>query len=233
MYQPKYPYQLDVIDRNNIADDDILLLWDTSEQKLKQLGTSILHSHPYAMSKILIPNLSDYSWLNQQTTTAIQTSEGIIISKRPKASGNSFLIKPLSGLSQIDILFSWLYSGCAIYRVCATFYDQVSGKLHMIYLMFTTFLLYSAKWNSPTSFNSDYLNRSYPYLFYSHFWLRLSIDSTTRYIYFSKDSVLWSLLDSRPKNDFCSPTHYGFGILQEDGNPAHCADILIHSVKES
>ncbi len=188
----------------------------------------------------VLPPLSDFTWVNQGSSTAVQrVTDGPILSA----------IEDASGLEWRGLFKSVL--GAAPYKVQAQLRGLVAGYTNSqavgLYfyngtkLMGFEFLIQSSgvlprveRINSVTSDNgtaatygslsqAQMLN---PYM--SPIWLQLRNDGTDLYFDYSLDGANFTNLWSEAVGSFITPTQYGFGGISDTsgGQPSVICDLL-------
>lgn len=80
-----------------------------------------------------------------------------------------------------------------------------------------------AKFNTAVSFNSEYINITFPYL--SDLWLRISDDGTNRKFFWSSDGVYWTQFYSVGRTDFMTPDQLIFLVGTENSLTPNFAPI--------
>lgn len=78
---------------------------------------------------------------------------------------------------------------------------------------FDQWIMACMKWNSITSYNSDYARNAGTTVNGGHFnpWLRIRDDGTNRYFEYSQNGMDWSRYASHGRTDFMTATQWGWG----------------------
>lgn len=161
--------------------------------------------------KICPPKYSSFSWINQGTATATYSDLKGIYIYAPNVGGDQWriLAKNLSYSSNYMItigFISFLYDvdhnhcGMVLLDNSNKFVAINRKKAHLIQHM---------KWNSPTSWNSNYVERNINST--DVIFLRVVDNGTNRICYWSSDGINFIQYSSVARTDFVTPTKVGFG----------------------
>lgn len=166
-----------------------------------------------------LPSTSGWSWVNQNSATATTTSGGIELYGPLSAAGLNLYVRSTpsppytitlrfvdtsrinntaGGSQNAGSGFCWRESG--------------SGKIVGYYPRRSTLnaRVQIRKWNSPTSFNSDYGAADFPrYSLWVPEWWRMEDNNTNRIVSFSRDGLTWMTYHSVGRTDFITADQAG------------------------
>lgn len=155
-------------------------------------GSSWDTFYPYTGRFVTPPVVSDYSWVNQDSSTA-SDRDGILFGTPYGGADSVKMLTKSLPASTYDLKVSFrstardrAYSGCGI-----ALRESSSGKIITYLLKSDSGKIMVDKWNSPTSFNANVYNTSPPTLFYGDAHLRIVRDGTNRTYYWSVNGYDW------------------------------------------
>ena len=174
---------------------------------------------PYGpIFKLTEPDDTQFTWVNQGTATYTKAKGTILLSKSAEAGNNlRMLVKSAPATPYtITTLFSpgvltANFSTCGL-----VFRASGAGTIAVNCIVWSSgFLFSSAKYNSATSFNSNYVTIS---PMHSNFiWLRIRDDGTNRYCDYSRDGLNWINYHSVGRTDFLTADQVGFFVDSNGG----------------
>lgn len=182
------------------------------------------------------PPSSGWSWVNQGTGTVEDNTDGSIYLYAPALAGDNARIRARSiptAPFTLDVCL-WLYQAKADFNQAGILVRESStGK----FISFTNTHINSAggftfevnAYNSPTSFNSNYVRRViFPI---NPVYLRIEDDSTNRIYSYSGNGVNFIRLYSHARTKFCTPDE--IGIMTQPINGSYPSALVLLSWKES
>lgn len=160
------------------------------------------------------PNLSQFSWLNQDQATAVQRTNGVFM-QTPTNNGHLWraLVKSAPSTPfDVRVAFIAAWQRANYDFVCIVLRESASGKLVTFGVdNYNAYLnLVHSTWNSPTSWNAHYAQ--FQFNFSTPVWLRLKDDGTTRTCSVSPDGADWVDFMTSGHTDFITADQVGFGI---------------------
>ncbi len=161
------------------------------------------------------PNLDDFTWINQGTATVTQFTGGLFIYDQPGSGVRwRILAKTLNNSSNYRVTLG--------FYAFLPFYDYYNAGILLLddndkifsTRVYRTRSVFTSKWDSPTSFNSSYIELQ---LYYPQpIWLRVEDNGTNRISYYSFDGINFIQYHSVSRTDFLTPTKVGFGLDVEN-----------------
>ncbi len=131
--------------------------------------------------KCMPPVLGDFTWVNQETATAVSTYGGIYL-HAPAVSGDHYRIlkKSKTGIYTITALMAYNFLAAGAAPQGGFCWRQSSdGKICAAVLKYeTSWQACSGKFNSPTSYNDWYVQTATLHSMY--YWLRIAQDASNR-----------------------------------------------------
>jgi hypothetical protein len=184
---------------------------------------------------------STFSWINQNGAS-VDSSGGSTVLYNFNTAGTSTSISmrvktaPSTPYS-IEIAFQpyWVF-GTSFQAVLFGFRESSSGKLHNYSLDMQSStdiaIVRSEKWNSATSYSSDYGSLSFGSAVRDvpHF-VKIQDDGTNRKFYYSWDGYLWQLWNSNGRTDWITANQIYYGVRQ-DTNSGGMQGVRIWSWKQ-
>jgi hypothetical protein len=184
----------------------------------------------YEAAAATIPVIASFSWLNQGTATATDTSKGILITNDndneihalvqtpPSAPYDIYMRAEAAMSSSTAVTTTIEYYTSIILRDAtggdlidvSTFAQRVVGDEQISYGFSII------RWNSPTSFNANVLERRGLSRFK---WLRVNVTSTTITVYISIDGFEWTSVGTETIATFVGQvTSVGLGARSNANN---------------
>lgn len=159
------------------------------------------------------PASGDWTWINQGTAT-LDGSRGGLFLNVPSAGGTSvkLLVKALPASSNYRVSIgvrSTVYQNDA--HSCGIFATAAASGGVMTSMAFVNAAVEFSKWNSPTSFNSNYTSFGTSAVG-GWEWLALYDDGTNRNYQVSRDGYNWLTLHSVTRTDHVTPAYWGVGF---------------------
>lgn len=170
------------------------------------------------------PNSSSFSWVNQGAAT-ITTNLGptILGMPSPGGAGEDIHLRTISEIATpyaVDAAFIPQIDAANNTSCGILFRESSTNKIIFIRILFDDTVTKSDtvisidKFNSPTSFNSNYITISANVLRGPVIWLRMKNDGTDLYWYLSVDGITFNLIFSSSKTNFFTtgPNQVGFAV---------------------
>jgi hypothetical protein len=173
------------------------------------------------------PNNGAFSWAAQGAggNASLDTSKGGIILQTPRTAADNWAIRVMAAPSPPFTLTARirpLLIGRSTQQVAILARNSSTGAFVTVEFEARQAWATStppqrirmAKWNSPTSFNSEYDGAIHPWVIDRPLWLRWQDDGTNRAGYFSYDGIYWHKIPSISvaRTDFTTPDQIGFGV---------------------
>ena len=165
--------------------------------------------------------LATWTWVNQGAATGTdQTAifagskkvSGITIQAPADAGPNLRILKKTAPSTPytITIAFEWNFRGNNYYGVGFCWRQSSDGKLVTAAIEYGGgFFLNVNKWNSPTSFNSNYIGLTFQQ---GLTWLKCQDNGTNRIVSYSADGVTWIVVYTIGRTDFLTGNEVGFYV---------------------
>jgi hypothetical protein len=171
---------------------------------------------PFGRSDV-VPDLTDFAWVNQETATATQYGYGIGLGSPANGGGGTYhwnflkqavpatpyrvrarIAPGLIGINYSEIALLWRESS--------------SGKLQTLCMGFnSTFGMRGQNWTSPTVYSGTMSGVTASADFISN-WVALRDDGTNRYFELSSNGDDWVIFATTPRTTFLTPDEIGFGV---------------------
>jgi hypothetical protein len=169
---------------------------------------------------------SDYTWLNQGSATGDFSGGTLALySSTSSANSNNILYKAAPSTPwtvtihcQIWPCLTTNFNSC-----CLSFIETSSGKFSNMQCgqSSTIIGLWVEKWNTATSYNSEYTSGTYPTSIATALkWFQLADNGTTRYYRVSWDGIYFYEVYSVGRTDFLTPNAVGVSIRQDGSDNA-------------
>lgn len=182
------------------------------------------------------PAVSGFTWVNQGGASAVETNGGIHMSCPSSGSTNIRALVKSAPATPYTITAAFLprFFGISAFDVGLVFRQSGDGKLIVLELngdngVPSGLSLTSAKLNSPTSWNANYV--SIGALHQGLFWFQISDDGANRIWRFSADGQNWLDLHSVGRTDFLTADEVGFYVAST--NATYGAAMTLLSWKET
>lgn len=161
------------------------------------------------------PTLQSWSWVNQGTGTVSSANGGVVLVGEAHTGSNSSQLRVKSAPSTpytITAAFQWIVRTTSGSQWAGLiFRNSSSGKFTAHALTVGNNLRISA-WDSPTTFNSDYLLSALYGSVGSLIWLQISDDGTNRIYRYSGDGRNWIQAFSQGRTTFFTADQVGFFV---------------------
>lgn len=181
------------------------------------------------------PDNTQFAWINQTSggqSAAVAQQKGAIYFSTPKTSGNTLNIrvrKKAAPATPYIITAGFLFIGdifgggaSSLVNECGLVWRE-SGSGELVCFMIGQVANFALrKWNSPTSFNSEYFNHSSSGWCWNHgalIWLRIADDGTNRIASISADGQNFIAVHTVGRTDFLTADEVGI-FLRSDGDSA-------------
>lgn len=182
---------------------------DTAYERAVYNGSSWNHylANGY---KATLPVVGDYSWTNQGTSTAV-ASGGAVLFTVPAAAANMRVLTKAAPSTPYTITavvanhYPWNGGDVSI---GPAWRQSSDGKLVVARFFGTSHAL--QKWNSATSFNSNYVAQTTINVRPTYFWMRIVDNGTNRIFSVSFNGPVWTQLHSVGRTDFLTADEVGF-----------------------
>jgi hypothetical protein len=177
--------------------------------------------------KLTPPVDTDFFWINQGTATATTIGGTYLLAQAASGSNIKIRAKLVTAPYTITIEIEPNIYGVTNAGIGMTFADS-SNKLHTCLLQHTGAVLqiYSAKWNSPTSFSASYPGSPIALQRCPRF-LRLADDNANRIISWSNDGQNFQVFHTIGRTDFLTADRVGF--FANADNPTVAAGVTVIS----
>lgn len=170
---------------------------------------------------VTLPLVANYSWINQSGASASDTGSGIYLQTLGINSGSRsarMLVKSAPS-TPFTISACIQYAGISTFGanngpVGLCFRESSSGKVHAYAIDFNSSgdcIMISTKYNSPTSFNSDYSSSVSDYVA-GVVWLRIKDNGTSRFCEYSRDGTNYNNFHFIGRTDFITADQVGFFV---------------------
>lgn len=196
--------------RTFYATDQSVFYYDDG-QKWNPIGTNI--------KTLTLPKLSDFTWVNQGTAIATDTGSGLSVAATNITGGSrsaKMLVKAMPATPfKVDVCIQYAALtnfGAINGPVGLCFRDSTTGKIHALTIDIDASgncYMASSKYDSPTSFNSNYVKNPSDFVG-GMIWLRMTNNGTLREFWFSKDGIVYNNFNFCASNDFMTPDQIGF-----------------------
>lgn len=180
-----------------------------------------------------VPNVSDWTWNNQGSTTVTTNPSGSVTLYHPGASGTGYnwshLQKPLpsGNFTWTTLIRSHMISAAAFGGISLR--NDSTGAFITVGIgvnASSTTMLYVDKMTNNTTFSASYVTFSVGTMAYPLRWFRIRDDGTNRITSISYDGEVWIQIHSVSRTDFTTPTHYAFSLRGTGNNIPHAITIL-------
>jgi hypothetical protein len=170
------------------------------------------------------PVNGDFAWVNQGSATVTATKGGILLQDVTGASLNVRIRKKAAPAPPYTITVAILPGILVdINGIALLFRESSSGKFHALFMQIQTgaLNLFSAKFDSATSFNASYAGPQ-PVLAGFPLFLRIADDNSNRIVSLSWDGQNFQDYHSVGRTDFITADEVGFGVFSQNASiPAH------------
>lgn len=168
------------------------------------------------------PVLSDFAWVNQGSAVADTSRGGISLRDTNLVGGTALRILKRAAPSppyNIDVMvLPNIFPSTVVRQVGLCWRQSSTGRLHTFQYQSgpeQSFFLRTSKYNSPTSFNADYLTQTLPDEMHAAVFLRIQDSGSFRVSYWSMDGINWVAVHSVSRTDFLTADEWGFFINVE------------------
>ena len=186
----------------------------------------------------VVPSLSNYTWVNQGSATAVQTTYGIsmlapgestdthrMLVKSTPSTPYSIIIRfhrsVLREVNYVGVTLLWRASGSGAFQ--AIEFGETGG---------TT--ITGVNWTNATTYNSAASGFTSISRKQDTYWVRLRDDSTDRFVDISGDGDNWVNIDQRTRTNYITPDQVGFGIHAiQTSTPRYSVGLTILSWEEA
>lgn len=192
-------------------------------------GTSWLPWGPEA--KFVAPPTSGWSWVNQGTSTITSSAYDQVLAGGAAGAGPNCVLRVRSAPATPYTITAHVRTVMAhkayqSYGLC--FRNSSSGALHIFDVIasdlgLTTVAIRSAKFNSGTSYNADYITMRIPQMVN---WMRIADDGTNRICSISEDGLNWLVIHTVGRTDFITADQVGIAVGVENSATPNFAPIL-------
>jgi hypothetical protein len=165
---------------------------------------------------LVVPALTDYTWVNQGTASAATDTEALVMTVPEVGTTNERLLVKTAPATPYTI--TALIRGCMRPRQFLgfglVFRESSTGRLHTWGTESDSsgstpqIPLKSTKWTNPTTYNSDY--RIIPYNEMNLYWLRIADDGTNRICSVSANGKNFIDVHSVGRTDFLTADQVGW-----------------------
>jgi len=186
--------------------------------------------------KFTAPVNANYAWVNQGSATVSTSQDGILLSA-PTNSGDGLRIRKKAAPATPYTITAFMAFNTYPQNynsVGLCFRESSSGKLHTFGVTYSGNLyLGSTKWNSETSFGSDYANQpAVPTgIMRGAGWIRIGDDGTNRKCWYSSDGKTWLQYHTISRTDFMTANEVGF--FMNINNTTYPGTLTLLSWKEA
>jgi hypothetical protein len=169
----------------------------------------------------VVPELADFSWVNQGAATATARSYGFSFRQAQTGSSGFSMLVQAAPATPYEIIARVRFAGLGslsgyrglVWRNSSTgaievfgFYNSGNGNQG----------LYHQNWSTPTAYSGDRLTNATIHV--AHEWFRLKDDGSNRSIAISADGDEWiNLVTPWARTDFTTPDQVGFQIHNVNG----------------
>lgn len=192
-------------------------------------GTSWLPWGPEA--KFVAPPTSGWSWVNQGTSTITSSAYDQVLAGGAAGAGANCVLRVRSAPATPYTITAHVRTVMAhkafqSYGLC--FRNSSSGALHIFDvisgdLSLPTVAIRSAKFNSGTSYNADYITMKIPQMVN---WMRIADDGTNRICSISEDGLNWLVIHTVGRTNFITADQVGIAVGVENSATPNFAPIL-------
>lgn len=175
---------------------------------------------------------SQFSWLNQSTSTVSTATGGIYLLQPFGATQYLVIRKKAIPATPYTVTVKLIHTPYPIANLSVGICAGDGTKQHTLLATYNSGGVQPQieKWNSPTSYNAAYVTIS-AYPLSSEIWMRISDNGTNRISSISHDGYNFRVLHTVGRTDFVTPTEVGFACKAQ--NASQDAGLLLVSWQET
>lgn len=192
-------------------------------------GTAWLPWGP--VNRLIAPPNSGWSWVNQGASTITSSDFDQVLKGGGAGSGANAVARVRSAPSTpytITVFVQAIMAQKAFQSYGLCFRDSASGRLAILDIIatddgLTTVAARATKFNSGTSFNSDYITLKLPQKVH---WLRIADDGVNRVCSISEDGQNWMAIHTVGRTDFLTADQVGIVVGVENSAAPNLAPTM-------
>ncbi len=193
--------------------DGILYLTTDAQSIARDTGAAWAYWGPiYALTPP--PVLSNWTKLNQSTSTMSDAGNGILISLPAIAAGMRAIYKTAPSTPYTFTVFcKGILNETAGSHVCFGWRESSSGKMVVIRYRAADQSIRSSKYTNETTFSAEYVTKATTGIsINAGLWFRINDDTTNRNVSISADGINFVTWHTVGRTDFCTGDQIVFGI---------------------